>query len=537
MQPHLIQGEVSISDMDGDSKPDLTVTSYGGTAFAILKNTSTLGSLSIGPYVSFPSASTRMGFVADIDFDNQPDVVNFTQSGMIAYHKNLGSCLPPVITSFTPTSSINGSTLTITGSNFNTVTNNNVVFIGAVKAPVLTATATQLTVTVPIAAARGQISVTDITTGLRAQSLLPFQQTFICGSPLSTSTLGATLSVSSTPNSVVINDLDGDGKPDISIAKNTGKLEVYRNSSSSTIALETPVTLTLEYNGGAIYSDDLNGDGKPDLVVMNETNALHAFKNTSTSGSISFQALPPYSLGYDNYILKLHDFDGDGRADIVAFDDWDRDDIRILKNISTSSSVAFQKVISFPTNSDLNVVAIADMNGDGKADLLIPHPSNYISYYRNTTVSGGPITFAAKVDFATTVPPQRLITGDVDGDDNPDILYGQYLDSKISLLRNTTSAGTLSFAPRIDLPTLGYNSALLLTDIDGDGKPEIISAARASNKASTFKNNSIPGTYHQYNTCQSLLVRRVTGQSYSIRCVYLYLEPCISTLIDYRCHC
>ena len=54
----------------------------------------------------------------------------------------------PSISSFSPTSGAIGTTVTITGPNFNATANQNIVLFGATKATVTTASATSLTVTV-----------------------------------------------------------------------------------------------------------------------------------------------------------------------------------------------------------------------------------------------------------------------------------------------------------------------------------------------------------------------------------------------------
>jgi hypothetical protein len=56
------------------------------------------------------------------------------------------------ITSFTPATGAIGSSVTITGTNFNTTAAQNIVFFGATKAVVTAASATSLTVTVPLGA-------------------------------------------------------------------------------------------------------------------------------------------------------------------------------------------------------------------------------------------------------------------------------------------------------------------------------------------------------------------------------------------------
>src|SRR4051812_32329317 len=67
---------------------------------------------------------------------------------------------PPVIYSFSPLSGSFGTTVTIEGQNFNTDPTQNIVYFGAVQAPVVSATTTTLTVTVPAGATYQPITVT-----------------------------------------------------------------------------------------------------------------------------------------------------------------------------------------------------------------------------------------------------------------------------------------------------------------------------------------------------------------------------------------
>ena len=83
--------------------------------------------------------------------------------------------LPPTITSFSPTSGAAGTTITITGNYFNNIAaSNNLVFFGAIQATVISASATQLTVTVPSAVISSPISVLIAGTNLYGSSLTNF---------------------------------------------------------------------------------------------------------------------------------------------------------------------------------------------------------------------------------------------------------------------------------------------------------------------------------------------------------------------------
>src|SRR5436305_99140 len=76
----------------------------------------------------------------------------------------------PVVSSFSPASGNVGASVSITGNNFNSVAENNVVFFGAVRAKVTSATTTALTVTVPGGSSFKPISVLNTATRLTGYS-------------------------------------------------------------------------------------------------------------------------------------------------------------------------------------------------------------------------------------------------------------------------------------------------------------------------------------------------------------------------------
>src|SRR5471030_1583932 len=80
----------------------------------------------------------------------------------------------PAITSFSPASGPVGTSVTITGSGFNTTAANNIVFFGATVAQVTSASATILTVIVPAGATYQPISVLNGGTQLTGYSAKPF---------------------------------------------------------------------------------------------------------------------------------------------------------------------------------------------------------------------------------------------------------------------------------------------------------------------------------------------------------------------------
>src|SRR5258706_11401245 len=121
----------------------------------------------------------------------------------------------PAITSFTPAAGASGTTISIVGTNFDATAASNIVYFGAVRAVVLSASVTNLTVTVPVGATFDLI--TETVDGLTAYSGAPFLVTFNGSGTISSASLAARLDLpaGSSPFRVVIADLDGDGKPDL----------------------------------------------------------------------------------------------------------------------------------------------------------------------------------------------------------------------------------------------------------------------------------------------------------------------------------
>ena len=91
------------------------------------------------------------------------------------------------------------------------------------------------------------------------------------------------------------------------------------------------------------------------------------------------------------------------------------------------------------------------MDGDGKSDLaIINFYERTVSVLRNTSGSGS-ISFADKVGYPLRNPPLSISKGDLDGDGKPDlaITYANDLESVfnfVSVLRNTSESGSISFA-------------------------------------------------------------------------------------------
>ncbi len=407
----------------------------------------------------------------------------------------------PVINSVTPALGPVNSTVTISGTNFSATPAANIVWFGSVRVPVTAASTGSLTVTVPTGTSSQPITVT--TSGLSSVPFTPFITTFSDSGQFIASAFSARTDVptGSGPQFICNADLDGDGKPDLVVANgDSNTVTIYHNNSSpGTIAFTEVASFTMGVNGYPIgvAAGDLDGDGKPDIVISNYyTQTLTFYRNASSPGNIVMDSV--LSVPSGNYVLgaSIADLNGDGKPEVIVACQGSNL-ISVYTNSSTLGHIAFsnESSIMAPSGGSPFKVVVADLDGDGKPDLAAANSyAGTVSVYLNTTPTGGVISFAGDVDFATGNFPEGVAIGDIDGDGKPDLVVANNTDNTLSLLRNTSTVGNLSFAPQLTVNS-GYAAYdLVIADLDGDGKPDIAVDDQYNNTISVHRNTSTPGT-------------------------------------------
>jgi len=421
-------------------------------------------------------------------------IVSVTTAGGVSTLAGFSYAVAPVINSFIPVSAIPGTTITLLGTGFNAVAASNLVRFGTAKATVLLATATKLVVTVPLGATYARISVTNANlTGYTKRAFLP---TFVSTGELNAVTFAIKNDSSvSVPLNLTIGDADDDGKVDIALP-NPPNISFFRNTATPGTVSFAPRTSQNWANGPKkICYADFNGDGKEDIVTANSSdgNGISFLQNASTLGAISFTAGPVVNAGLGDLDVMPADFDGDGKPDIVIAGFYSQS-ISICRNTSSLAAISFgPRTLTSSPAAPYSKIAIDDIDGDGKPDVIVGSPS-FILVARNTSTLGN-ITFAM-FTFNTygSVNPSNssFTTGDIDGDEKPDIVYlGD--QASVSVIRNKSVPGNIILEPRIGYFISANSSGLAMGDLDGDKKPEIVVGNTNMNTISVLRNKSMAG--------------------------------------------
>jgi alpha-tubulin suppressor-like RCC1 family protein len=304
------------------------------------------------------------------------------------------------------------------------------------------------------------------------------------------------------PYKLVVADLDGDGRLDIiALNADSNVVSILRNISSPGSLTTNSFAARIDLPGGNVMRglavQDLNGDGLPEIVTANQSdNAISVFQNLSTVGNIAFAPRVNFAAGTGAGGVAIGDLDGDGLPDLVVANISDGT-ISIFRNLGgdniTTNSFAPQVV--FPATTSAFPIAIGDLDGDGKLDLVVGggNGSQSILVYRNTSTVGSITTssFAAPVTFAAPGWVNSIALADLDGDGKLDIALVSQLSSVFSIFKNVSQPGsftTASLAGRVDY-SAGYNpNGVAIGDLDGDGRPDVVFANTYDNTVSINQN-------------------------------------------------
>lgn len=265
--------------------------------------------------------------------------------------------------------------------------------------------------------------------------------------------------------------------------------------------LQDPVLLNSLGQLFDVCACDFDGDGLRDVVTSksdNDSNLEIARNVTVDPTNLQFIQTTFAATGNGRYIV-CKDLNGDGKPEVIYArnDTGNRHFLHILLNTSTVGNISFSMINSplqmSTTTSNAIRIQINDLDFDGKPDVIVSNSdNNEISIFKNQS-SGGAISFASapvQIEVLGATITGGLEVQDMDGDNKPELIVAQLSSTNIYVLKNNSGVNSISFADAVQFDMNKSIQNVKVGDLNGDGLADIAVTHRIEGSMSVIKNNS-----------------------------------------------
>jgi hypothetical protein len=295
--------------------------------------------------------------------------------------------------------------------------------------------------------------------------------------------------------SLVVTDLDGDSHPDL-VTANTSSDDVSVLLGNGDGTFQEQRRFAVGAAPGSLVVTDLNGDGRPDLTAANAHSSDVSVLLGNGDGT--FQEQRRFAVGAAPGSLVVTDLNGDGRLDLATVEIY----FPVVSVLLGNGDGTFQDQRRFAVGAVSDVVVVlavsdiaavggslvvSDLNGDGHLDLATANGDVSV------LLGNGDGTFQKPRHFTVGAFPGSLMVTDLNGDGRPDLATANGFFGDVSVLLGN-SDGTFQEQRRL---SVGYGpDSLVVTDLNGDGRPDLVAANTSSDDVSVLLGNG-DGTFQE----------------------------------------
>ena len=269
---------------------------------------------------------------------------------------------------------------------------------------------------------------------------------------------------------VAVADVNRDGKLDLIFADG-GTYQVMLGNGDGTFAPAISHGATPGHFPQSIAVADFNGDGKSDIVTGNfGTVSVYLGNGDGTFGPGQLVQIDTSQLAASQHSVISGDFNHDGRVDLAVTDPANApyDGISVLLGNGDGTFQAAQK---YAVSSPIAMIT-GNFRGGGTLDLVVTSGTNGGAYF--VLLGNGDGTFQSAVSYSLSLP-LTVTASDFNGDGRLDFATNDQFGDILVLLGN--GDGTFQLPVQIPPPQVAiYPGAILSGDINGDGKPDLITA-------------------------------------------------------------
>jgi len=264
------------------------------------------------------------------------------------------------------------------------------------------------------------------------------------------------------PVALAVGDLNQDQLMDVLVVNGLeNSLSVYIQRTGGGLPGQPTVSYPTGASPSAVAVTDLNGDGWPEVLVTNAAdNSLSVFKNPKLSDG-TLQTDTPYSMIPTPIAVAAADVNGDGRSDVVISSGGDAP-LTVLRNngsgmLFPEPPVAGAKLSYGLTLAQFSTALLPDL-------VLTSAEDNVVRLFQNDG-SGNFMTGPRELT-GTWATPVAIVAAQLDDDGSKDLLVANYTSNQVTMLLNR---GNYLFAAT-NLPTGRRPVAVAVGDLDGDSQ-------------------------------------------------------------------
>ena len=221
--------------------------------------------------------------------------------------------------------------------------------------------------------------------------------------------------------------------------------------------------------------NDLNRDGSLDITTSNQDDNSVSVLLGDGRGGFTPAAGSPFAVGRAPYPHAVGDVNRDGNLDVVT-PNVSGNNVTVLlgdgRGGFTPAANSPYAVADRPF-----YVALGDVSGDALPDLIMTHDDINLM----TTLLGdgrGGFAAAPSSPFDLGQRAYKLVAADVNGDGRADLVIGTEASDSVTVLLSNERGG---YTPAVGSPyTAGRNPRVAVGDVNGDGRPDIITANNGS---------------------------------------------------------
>lgn len=277
------------------------------------------------------------------------------------------------------------------------------------------------------------------------------------------------LQATAQPSGLMVGDFNGDGKLDVIVINSifSPPAIIFFGNGDGTLQPAVPLDLGSGYAAG--LCGDFNADGKLDLLLIAPGSGGGAVAIFLGNGDGTFQAPVTYSVPAASY-LAMGDFNGDGKLDIASAGGGSGSgEVSILIN---NGDGTFKSPVNYSIAGNVEALATADFNGDGKLDLVVPSGGYSAAIY--VLLGNGDGSFGNPIEYDSnllSIYSASIAVADFNGDGKLDLVLTNS-DSNVVAVVLGNGDGTFRNPPVLYSGGL-LPSAVVNLDVNGDGKPDL----------------------------------------------------------------